>query len=178
MFRILSVLVVVVFVAAATAPAVDIAKRQNAGNPCPGGTIVNCFADPCTVEECPLYPYAECVANYCGGCNAEFFYDGEKVDCNEKPGKCPNLKPPSDLTRVLCIHECDSDIQCDNELKCCSNGCASMCLQPIGVKPPKDCNGPEGHHEHGSSFPSDNGCNVCFCNDGRTMCTKRACTLI
>lgn len=33
--------------------------------------LVNCFADPCSVT--PACPGAVCSANYCGGCNAEFY---------------------------------------------------------------------------------------------------------
>ena len=35
--------------------------------------IVNCLVDPCSVATCPNYPQANCRANYCGGCNAEFY---------------------------------------------------------------------------------------------------------
>jgi len=48
---------------------------------------VECFADPCTVEDCALYPDAECVANYCDGCWADFYIDGELLlDCHENVG--------------------------------------------------------------------------------------------
>jgi len=43
---------------------------------------VECFADPCTVEDCFLYPDAECVANYCDGCWADFYINGELLDCS------------------------------------------------------------------------------------------------
>jgi hypothetical protein len=36
-----------------------------------GSSPVLCFADPCSVA--PTCPDASCVANYCGGCNAEFY---------------------------------------------------------------------------------------------------------
>ena len=54
---------------------------------CPPGTPqVRCAADPCKTKTCPNNPDAKCVANYCGGCNAEFFdEDDERIeDCGGK----------------------------------------------------------------------------------------------
>lgn len=39
----------------------------------PNKPIVNCFVDPCLFATCEAHPDANCVANFCGGCNAEFF---------------------------------------------------------------------------------------------------------
>eukprot|EP00058_Branchiostoma_floridae_P017471 XP_002602959.1 hypothetical protein BRAFLDRAFT_105864 [Branchiostoma floridae] len=65
---------------------VIIAVAVSAG--CPNGQpLVNCVVDPCTVTTCPGTPDAECVANYCGGCHADFFNsDGELALCpKEQP---------------------------------------------------------------------------------------------
>jgi len=43
---------------------------------------VDCFADPCIVTECSTYPDAECVSNYCGGCWADYYLNGELINCN------------------------------------------------------------------------------------------------
>ena len=43
---------------------------------------VYCFVDPCLVSECSSYPDAECVANYCGGCWADYYLNGELLDCD------------------------------------------------------------------------------------------------
>ena len=43
---------------------------------------VDCFADPCLVSECSSYPDAECVANYCGGCWADYYLNGELIYCD------------------------------------------------------------------------------------------------
>jgi len=43
---------------------------------------VDCFADPCEVSECISYPDAECIANYCGGCWADYYLDGEQINCD------------------------------------------------------------------------------------------------
>jgi len=43
---------------------------------------VNCFVDPCEVSECTSYPDAECVANFCGGCWADYYLDGEQINCD------------------------------------------------------------------------------------------------
>ena len=50
--------------------------------------IVNCFVDPCQIEKikgCANYPKAKCISNYCGGCNFDWKYKGNIVDCNAAP---------------------------------------------------------------------------------------------
>eukprot|EP00210_Caulerpa_lentillifera_P002684 g2564.t1 len=80
---------------------------------CPYGLpLVQCFADPCQVTKCEAYPYAECRSNYCGGCNAEFFVNGRKVDC-EKP-VCGKENSP-----------CQYKNECCDGLSCC------MCPPPF-----------------------------------------------
>lgn len=39
-----------------------------------------CFADPCAVEKCERYPFAECRA-VC--CNAKFYLHGREVNCGK-----------------------------------------------------------------------------------------------
>ncbi|XP_065054572.1 uncharacterized protein LOC135683288 isoform X1 [Rhopilema esculentum] len=46
-----------------------------------------CLVNPCHIQACQLFPNAVCVPNYCGGCNAEFFEKGTKVQCTFEPGK-------------------------------------------------------------------------------------------
>ena len=43
---------------------------------------VACFANPCEVSECTSYPDAACVANYCEGCWADYYLDGELINCD------------------------------------------------------------------------------------------------
>ncbi|CAF0775715.1 unnamed protein product [Adineta steineri] len=43
---------------------------------------VNCFVNPCQVSRCAAHPTAVCSANYCGGCNAHWHVDGQRVDCS------------------------------------------------------------------------------------------------
>ena len=43
---------------------------------------VDCFADPCLVSECSSYPDAECVANYCGGCWADYYLNDDLIYCD------------------------------------------------------------------------------------------------
>ncbi|UJR28289.1 hypothetical protein I4U23_009537 [Adineta vaga] len=42
---------------------------------------VNCLADPCRGATCKNYPTAICRANYCGGCNKDFYVGCKRVDC-------------------------------------------------------------------------------------------------
>ena len=46
-------------------------------------TPVNCFVDPCVVSECTSFPAAECIPNYCGGCWADYYLNGELINCNQ-----------------------------------------------------------------------------------------------
>ena len=43
--------------------------------------FVACLVNPCEVIECPAFPNAECVPNFCTGCDADFFVNGRLVDC-------------------------------------------------------------------------------------------------
>ena len=33
----------------------------------------------------------------------------------------------------ICIEECSSDADCKGKLKCCFNGCGSVCTKPVKV---------------------------------------------
>ncbi|XP_066290079.1 zonadhesin-like isoform X3 [Branchiostoma lanceolatum] len=104
-------------------------------SPCPlGVAMARCKRDPCEMRTCPGHPSATCQANYCGGCNAEFFdEDGNEVECDEadeddKPGTCP---PPS---RRPCLGEysdrCEADSDCPRRRKCCQGPCGKTCVRP------------------------------------------------
>ena len=63
----------------------------NGGNPLPpscdpGVQVFQCLASPCDVTSCAGYPGAQCRANYCGGCNADYYVGNEKVNCNANGG--------------------------------------------------------------------------------------------
>ena len=47
---------------------------------------VYCFVDPCSVSNCYSYPETECVANYCGGCWADYYLDNELIQCGVPEG--------------------------------------------------------------------------------------------
>ncbi len=108
---------------------------------------VDCFQDPCLVETCPAYPSADCVANYCGGCYADFYnHNGELIlDCGNT-SSCPGANPAG------CFQNgCVDGYECidDWENNCVSSTCSCdeitgqwMCTD--------DCNG-------GTCIPA-NGC--------------------
>ncbi|KAI8513398.1 hypothetical protein Bbelb_100370 [Branchiostoma belcheri] len=72
--------------------------------PCPNGEPeVNCLVDPCSYTTCPAG--TECVANYCGGCNAEC----EPIGCGDGTELVQCLIDPCAI--ILCAqgHTCMSN---------------------------------------------------------------------
>lgn len=68
-----------------------------------GSQPVNCFADPCSVA--PECGEGECVANYCGGCNAEFYDSMGQAVCQD-PSEC---KSDADCPQGSWCREAQSD---------------------------------------------------------------------
>ena len=68
--------------------------------PCIEG-YVQCFVDPCEVTDCPAFPYATCEADYCGGCNTNFYQNGELVndECGEPEACSQGLQGSGDVTQ-------------------------------------------------------------------------------
>ena len=68
--------------------------------PCLEG-YVECFVDPCEVTDCPALPYATCEADYCGGCNANFYQNGELVndECGEPEACSQEFQNSGDVTQ-------------------------------------------------------------------------------
>ena len=53
--------------------------------------IPSCGFKPCAKLFCVDYPEAVCKPNFCGGCNAEFYLKGERVECSKyKESFCNN----------------------------------------------------------------------------------------
>ncbi|CAH1246674.1 KCP [Branchiostoma lanceolatum] len=97
----------------------------------------HCPKNPCDDVTCPDYPEARCFPSICGGCKAEFFIEqGKKVQCNVmKNNTCPLME---DMPQT-CETECAHDGECPGTHKCCSNGCASVCVSPITEERPGSC---------------------------------------
>lgn len=55
---------------------------SHAGTCPPGKQLVNCLVPPCQNAKCEANPGARCENNYCGGCNADFYVNNKKVNCN------------------------------------------------------------------------------------------------
>ncbi|XP_067675714.1 spore coat protein SP87-like [Haliotis asinina] len=77
---------------------------------------VQCFHAPCD-------PIVTCVGD---------------IPLTGKPGECPRVTGPG-----ICITECETDFHCNNNMKCCSNGCGSVCTIPTAAvatvpTPPSD----------------------------------------
>ncbi|XP_019635444.1 PREDICTED: kielin/chordin-like protein [Branchiostoma belcheri] len=97
----------------------------------------HCPKNPCDDVSCPAYPEARCFPSICGGCKAEFYIEvGRKVQCDiVKDHMCPLME---DMPQT-CENECAHDGECPGTHKCCSNGCASVCVSPITEQRPGTC---------------------------------------
>ncbi|CAH1270252.1 PEBP1 [Branchiostoma lanceolatum] len=132
-------------------------------SPCPPGVaMARCKRDPCEMRTCPGHPNATCQANYCGGCNAEFFdEDGNEVACGEaavveRPDICPTPTLRDDQCLLGVFKNCSIDTDCRRREKCCFNGCQKTCVhvrrrRPFPERPgtcpapslsDADCSGP------------------------------------
>ena len=105
-------------------------QQQQCQNP------VNCWADPCQVNSCRAYPEATCVANYCGGCHANFYVNGRQVDCDgPRPTNSGNC--PYNWLGVMVQCTQKGPDQCNNCERqgqlCCPHGCGQMCKEPSDV---------------------------------------------
>jgi hypothetical protein len=104
---------------------------------CPNNDTVNCFAAPCDVTKCDE-PYASCVDDTCGGCNALFFNSSGHQVC------APNTTT-ADLKA-----SCTNDTDCKGDGQFCSAGecreagsCGSLldCRNPSNIYPTIECVG-------------------------------------
>lgn len=79
-----------------------------------GEEVVNCLVDPCQVA--PACDEGSCRANFCGGCNAEFFNDeGERV-CEEP--SCESSKDCKDDHYCSVRGVCEPDNTCEADIDC------------------------------------------------------------
>jgi len=63
--------------------------------------------------------------------NLQYINDVLGVDCallveEEKPGRCPVVEGVG-----TCVEECEGDESCDDDMKCCSNNCGHVCMDPV-----------------------------------------------
>ncbi len=77
--------------------------------------FVNCLRDPCEDQikkGCRAYLHAVCVANYCVGCNFDWIFNSQKIDCEDS---CINTKCCEKNCRIVrCkINPCDLQSKCD-----------------------------------------------------------------
>ena len=97
---------------------------------CPEGVpMMTCDGDPCSEASCPSHPSASCVANYCGGCRAEWFNGGSPVQCNaDQTGSVCN-KRVNDTPNGVCV--CVGVGGCACALMC-GCGCGCVCVWVCG----------------------------------------------
>ncbi|XP_041368506.1 neurogenic locus notch homolog protein 2-like [Gigantopelta aegis] len=108
---------------------------------CPSGTSCQDQQVQCVVPPC--HPVALCVATPCtshsdclnggscsdGKCFCFGPYSGSRCQYESvvKNGSCPNV------TGIVgtCVSRCQTDNNCTGNMKCCSNGCGHVCMQPV-----------------------------------------------
>ena len=92
----------------------------------------SCEVDPCEGYACQGFPGFTCKANYCGGCNREWFTSaGELAECSveifgEHPCALIDCMPPTE-------EECNVDGACGLVMGdgCCSGCCEEPCMKCI-----------------------------------------------
>eukprot|EP01006_Ploeotia_vitrea_P021884 TRINITY_DN54294_c0_g1_i1.p1 TRINITY_DN54294_c0_g1~~TRINITY_DN54294_c0_g1_i1.p1 ORF type:complete len:1343 (+),score=190.83 TRINITY_DN54294_c0_g1_i1:35-4063(+) len=107
-----------------------------------------CFDSPCNIG-CPSNPDAVCCPSYCGECMADWYVNGEKIDCHERPRPKPFQVRPFEYCRE--DSDCSQDwFECvpDPTYQTRSGICVRMEMHPGAVRqhPPhpqcttdKDC---------------------------------------
>eukprot|EP00058_Branchiostoma_floridae_P022205 XP_002607695.1 hypothetical protein BRAFLDRAFT_123266 [Branchiostoma floridae] len=71
------------------------------GDGCPDDKpMARCMMDPCDVTSCSANPDATCVADYCGGCNANFFDRSGEPAWGSKGIPMKNIKMLGDLELI------------------------------------------------------------------------------
>ncbi|XP_048258469.1 prestalk protein-like isoform X2 [Haliotis rufescens] len=98
----------------------------------PVGTVTTPTPNPCATIDCRSGFHCVERATPCAGpqfncpiqgvCIEDTTYTG-----TGKPGTCP----PAGVG--ICITECETDFDCDDNRKCCSNGCGSVCTIPSAI---------------------------------------------
>ena len=102
---------------------------------------VECFQDPCLVEDCPAYPNAECVPNYCGGCHADFYNaNGQLITNCGNTSSCPEDNPAGCFQNGCPDgYECIDDFENNCVSSYCScdeitgHGCVLMIVMAVAV---------------------------------------------
>ena len=49
------------------------------------GAVYQCIIHPCSTTKCPMHPTATCIGNFCNGCNAHFYLNGNNVTSTCQP---------------------------------------------------------------------------------------------
>ncbi|RNA27619.1 Kunitz Bovine pancreatic trypsin inhibitor domain [Brachionus plicatilis] len=76
-------------------------------------------------NECELFTYGGCQGNQNNFEAVEECSSNCVIKQEEKPGKCP-------VPGIgICVEMCKDDSGCENDLKCCSNGCGHTCTKPV-----------------------------------------------
>ncbi|XP_043228022.1 balbiani ring protein 3-like isoform X2 [Amphibalanus amphitrite] len=132
----------------------------------------------CSDIECPTG--TACIENPTG--------DAQCFDTAEKDGLCPRVSNDTQ-PRGGCQDTCKYDSQCDDNSKCCFNGCAYVCLRPrkpdcdqikckVGYKCTEDRSGnpicsPIPCKQDGEIIDIE--CNSCTCIQGYLLCSQEEC---
>jgi len=141
------------------------------------------FMDDCNSCTCKKGGKVSCSSNICFGCESVLcMEDTFCVEINNRPVCLPLNNPCQHspcgshfkcFVNAYGLTDCIPDpcmtVRCGYGKKCAilSDGTAG-CVSPTCI-----FNGLT--YKHGQSFPSDDGCNHCYCSDGTVICTLMAC---
>lgn len=93
-----------------------------------GSQPVNCFVDPCQVDSCEVEG-AVCRANYCGGCNAEWYDPSGALVCQDAASAC-NYDDPARRYVASSPEACQTvRFFCEPGLQAFFDACGCGCQQ-------------------------------------------------
>ena len=103
----------------------------DSGLVCPAGQECQLVATQCNEAPfCPALPFCTAVSrSRVDEDDEDQVEDGQEETAKLiKAGQCPYLVP---VSVDSCDSECSADEDCDGQLKCCSNGCGTQCVEPL-----------------------------------------------
>ncbi|XP_070557411.1 balbiani ring protein 3-like [Ptychodera flava] len=107
-------------------------ELQDMPNPFPQGMMVPRCTEEGYYDKEQCHD-GQCWCTYKNGNEVENTRRRGRAPCN-KEGTCPAADPN---TLGSCVEECSRDHDCEEDMKCCSNGCGHVCVSMTAERPGK-----------------------------------------